>query len=788
MAEIKLDPVRYEIFFNKLDQALNEAQDVVRVLSGSTIVREAGEALEAFYLPSGEAVDIAAGILMHFLNITRVIKYMKENRYDAPGIGIYDGDQFMNNEAYIGGMHAPDTGLIAPFFYKGELLGYMAAISHTTETGGVEPGGMCPSAREAWHDGFHVPAVKIVERGVTRRDVWNMLLRSTRDPRTLELDLRARIAGNERARSRLTELVEEFGVDFFKAATKQIVKDGEDFFRAKLKKIRPGIYSSRVYCDTLGGPQPPKLSVIQVDIEITDDGVLILRIPVISPQQDCYNNAYIPAVEATLVYCLLTQVVYETRWNSGLANAIKIEVPDKSRLNADETQSVGYATVGIGVTFAAGITEALSRAYYASGIEEEVQAPPTGGFIGPMHAGIDQSGRFFAQFYMSSTFGGGASVKEDGMSNYHFYNPWQYVEDFESEEMLTSGLLLFSNCLVDSGGFGKYRAGSPTSQVWAVHKGIQSFPSAIGIGTKIAPNQGIYGGYPSNIAYNDEITNTNLYELIKEGKPLPQEPSDLIDISRKVGGKVTRWGASMPAVPMKSGDIFITIGNTGGGFGDPIERDTNLIAEDIRNKRVSIDVCQKVYAVSINPSTLEVNLEETERRREERKKERLSQGIPAGEFIKFLIERRKKRELSSPALEFLDETLNFSPAFKEQIETEERLAGKELKPLKEAKVKQLLFKLTPYVNIGEDEQCVKIALCSRCGFAYCDAAEDHKLYSLVYERDPKDYLPEHLAPDKDWGVYREFYCPGCGVQTEMDQTPPGMPIIPNARIKGINSL
>jgi len=171
MAEENLDRIQYEIFFNKLDQLLNESQQVVRYLSASAIVREGGEAMEAFYLPTGEAVDIAAGILMHFMNVTRTIRYMRENNWEAEDIGIYEGDQFINNDAYIGGMHCPDTCLIAPFFYHGELLGYVAAVSHTTETGGIEPGGMCPSATEAWHDGIIIPVVKIVERGKIRRDV-----------------------------------------------------------------------------------------------------------------------------------------------------------------------------------------------------------------------------------------------------------------------------------------------------------------------------------------------------------------------------------------------------------------------------------------------------------------------------------------------------------------------------------------------------------------------------------------------------------------------------------------
>ena len=56
--------------------------------------------MQAFYLPTGEAVMIACGILMHITNVTRVIRYMNSNEYQAEGIGVYDGDHFINNDAY----------------------------------------------------------------------------------------------------------------------------------------------------------------------------------------------------------------------------------------------------------------------------------------------------------------------------------------------------------------------------------------------------------------------------------------------------------------------------------------------------------------------------------------------------------------------------------------------------------------------------------------------------------------------------------------------------------------
>jgi N-methylhydantoinase B len=784
MPGMQLDPAKYEVFFSKLDQALNEGQSLVRLLSASVIVREAGESLEAFYLPNGDCVDIASGILMHFMNITRVIRYMKEQQYDTEDIGIYEDDQFINNDAYIGGMHVPDIGMIAPFFYKGELLGYLAAVSHTTEVGAIEPGGQAPSATEAWHEGLHLPAIKIVDRGRIRRDVWNLLLRSTRDPRTMELDQKAKFAGNERTRQRLAELVDEFGADFFKAATKELVNDGERFFRERVKQLRPGVYTARVFPDTLGGIMPPKLSVIQVDLEVREDGSIALNIPVVSPQQPCYNNAYLPAVEATLFYCLLTQLVYDCRWNSGMANAVEISVPGKSRLNADSSQAVGYATVGIGFNLAGAITEALSRAFYVSGMEDNVQAAPTWGSSGLMLSGLDRFGRFSTQIGYSRMWSGGGTLSGDGVVNYHYYNPWQYVNDVETDEALTTSLCLSLLFIPDSGGFGKFRGGSVTAPMVMIHGTNFATPSALGSGTKLAGNQGMFGGYPGHVCHVTILKDTNLYELIRDGKPLPQDWSSFLKIDKIVKGNSTKFGASVPKQSMKEGDLLISMNSAGAGLGDPIERDPLAIVEDLKVGKATLEVAQRVYAVSVDPETLQIDWEETKRKREEKRKERLHQGIPGGEYVRLLVEKRRKRELPQPALEFLDELMAFSSPFREQVKIEERLAGQELKPLKEAKVKNVLLKLTPYVDIVEDENEDKVAVCSKCGFAYCDAKDDYKLYCLILDRDPADILPPPLAPDKDWAVYREFYCPACGTQVEVDQVPPGMTIIPNASIKG----
>ncbi|MCL5962236.1 MAG: acetone carboxylase subunit gamma [Chloroflexi bacterium] len=90
--------------------------------------------------------------------------------------------------------------------------------------------------------------------------------------------------------------------------------------------------------------------------------------------------------------------------------------------------------------------------------------------------------------------------------------------------------------------------------------------------------------------------------------------------------------------------------------------------------------------------------------------------------------------------------------------------------------------LTPYVDIVRQEGRL-VSVCTQCGFNYGDADENFKLGCLVYERDPREVQPGRLGPDKDWMVYREFYCPGCGTQVDVEATAPGMPILHNIQLQ-----
>ena len=170
----RLDPVRYEIFRHRLFHILEEGRLAMKMVSGSPVVVEGGETMCALYASDGTPILTAAGILLHCTGAMDFIRKAIEWFEEDPGI--HDGDSFFFNDPYIGGQHLPDQMVVKPVFYQGKRIAWTGSMMHTPETGGIEPGGMSPSAREIFHEGVRIRGLKIVEGGKFRKDVFQTIV------------------------------------------------------------------------------------------------------------------------------------------------------------------------------------------------------------------------------------------------------------------------------------------------------------------------------------------------------------------------------------------------------------------------------------------------------------------------------------------------------------------------------------------------------------------------------------------------------------------------------------
>lgn len=90
---------------------------------------------------------------------------------------------------------------------------------------------------------------------------------------------------------------------------------------------------------------------------------------------------------------------------------------------------------------------------------------------------------------------------------------------------------------------------------------------------------------------------------------------------------------------------------------------------------------------------------------------------------------------------------------------------------------RILLPLTPYLFIvAKDGQ--RIVKC-RCGHEFGDYRVNWKLFASIFVRDSEETFAEiyrgREQPDPNWVQIREYYCPGCAAQLEVEAVPRGCP-------------
>jgi len=93
---------------------------------------------------------------------------------------------------------------------------------------------------------------------------------------------------------------------------------------------------------------------------------------------------------------------------------------------------------------------------------------------------------------------------------------------------------------------------------------------------------------------------------------------------------------------------------------------------------------------------------------------------------------------------------------------------------------RIVLPLGPKLYIAQTTE-KKWKIKCECGHEFCDYRENWKLYANIYVRDTPEAMhevyPQLLAPDTNWQVYREYYCPECGTQHDVEAPTPWYPIL-----------
>jgi N-methylhydantoinase B len=718
----QIDPVRFEMFFHRLWAIGEEGRMTLQRVTASPIVSQGGECMSSFYDQDGNMVLACSGHLRFAAATSDAIKSLIDTFGKSPGF--HDGDQIFFNDPYVAGSHTYDMMVVKPIFYGRKLIAWTATSTHTADTGGLLRG----EAFEIYHEGICIAGLKIVERGEFREDVFRTLTGQCRDPQYVGLDLKAMIAGNNVCARRYLGLVEKFGAGFVAAAGEKMIRDSERKARAKLRSMPDGVWITRQYVTTLDRKSRKAVAQQLFCTMTKKDDELSLDFAGTSPQTDTDHNSTLPSTFAHIALALTNTLFWDVPWSDGKMRPVKITVPEGTILNCRYPAACGAAP-RIGNVLVSTVCEAVAKMIYASGREEDVNASTTGnlefvGGPGYFYGGRTREGIRVAQgLYDIHGAGMGAAPYRDGVdTGGHMNIPSAGITDVERIEMQYPFLYFARGHNRDGSGFGKYRGGLGSYRIYLIYGSKDCSVDYKPYGGIAQGGFGLFGGYPTGIGAMRVMTQAGvgMIERVKEG-----EYPDARAMRAGAWGKPFHPDGVPERIALPEGSLLVDYVAGGGGFGDPLDREPELVLGDFRRGWLGREIGEKIYGVMLGADGKNVDREATERKRKEIRDARLREGKS---------EAGKTRSLDGNANQELKTILQFHAALE--------LAGEKKNPL---------------------------IRCRRCGHLFCSAKENYKLYALHRVVDLNDFMPNPLPSGEPYiGEYHEYFCPGCAAQLQVD--------------------
>ncbi len=548
------DPITLEIIQNSLQAAADEMFAAMKKTAMSSIIYEVLDMGTGIMDAEGEIASSGAGIPA-FIGVLDKATKVIIRRFDRPG-AVQPGDVFATNDPYFGGVtHLNDIVVIMPVFVNEQLIAWTANIAHHSDVGGMAPGSLTGEATEIYQEGLRLPAIKIIEQGEPIKPVMDIIRINSRMPDVLEGDLWAAIASVRIGARRLEELARKYGVDVFSAAMSGFMDFGERVSRRELKGLPNGTF-------TLSEEQDDG-QVFNVSITISDDEFAVdLRDNPDQGKSPVNTSRDGVMVAAQMIFKSLTDPYSPA--NGGSFRPLTLLTRPGSVFHATEPAPIGfYYEIELRVydimwrCLAPHMPDRLAAGHFAS---------VCGTFIGGIHP---DTGRQYT--IIEPQLGGwGASRGGDGnTAMFCGFHGETYNCPAEINEARNGLYVDRMELNLEPGGEGRHMGGRGIVLDYRI-RADDGFLTA-GYTRSKFPAWGLEGG--------------------NDGSP------NYIEFIPKSGER--RRFAFTSGLPTSKDDIIRVVTGSGGGLGNPVERDPDQVREDIRNGFLTSERAKAVFRVDV---------------------------------------------------------------------------------------------------------------------------------------------------------------------------------------------
>ncbi len=563
------DPITLEILWRRLISIVDESDSSVARTAFSSLLRDAHDYTCMFTDQKGR--ELAQGSFATpgqsgamALGIKNLVTKLPLETYKP-------GDIFITNDPWALAGHLNDVCVMSPIFYKDRLVAFTACVFHHSDIGGR----VSSDNHDVFEEGLFIPLVKLYDGGVLNPSVMEMIRWNVRTPDEVVGDIRSQIAANHVCAEKVCQMLRENDLENLDDLADQVISRTEKSMREEIEKIPDGLYCAEGIIEQMKGQQDV---VIKAAVEVKGSDIIVDLDG--SPQVNWGGNVVYNFTYAYVFMAIKSMFGPDIPNNDGCARTVKLKAPEGTVVHCKFPAAVAARLV-IGHY----ITEIIYRALSKVAPAKVIAA--SGGTPAQMNVfyGKRNDGRPWHSVIIR---GGGMGASTTGDGNYVYIFPANGantpIEIFESDTPL---LVESRELLADSGGPGRMKGGLGQREVFRVpedryaplppvHLGIQA-------GRHIHPPEGLFGGKPGAKAQF----------LVNE---VPGNPFGLTQL--------------------KPGDVVTIDAAGGGGCGNPLERDLEMVERDVTEGYVSVGRAKEDYGVIIDPKTMKVNEEATRKLRD----------------------------------------------------------------------------------------------------------------------------------------------------------------------------
>lgn len=563
----KVDPIDVAIIQNNLIATANEMRRTMMRCAMDPVIYEV--------LDFGTALlDVQTGTLAQGNGLAMFIGSLgpaTRNCVDYIGEkNLEPGDVFVSATHAITGSHPPDAILSAPLFYKGKLFGYASTKAHWLDLGAKEPYPV--DSTNIFQEGLRIPPVKLYKKGVLQTEIRDFIQWNSRAPFQIWGDIQSQIAACRAAESRVTELLDKFGMDYTLECINEMYNHGERVTKSAIEEMPDGTWSIEDFLDDNG---VDKETPVKMKVTLTiDNDKMTIDYTGSDPEQGGPINC--PIITTISVARLIMKALTTPQMpaHEGCFRPLTVIAPEGTLFNP------GPMTTTFLYGWPALQTIDMMCRLLTDVIPEKVPAFSGGDLCGILYYGIHpRTGRFWAEA-CPHPIGMGADFYGDG-ENCLLHHSEGATRNVPIEVKESRDPLMIDHYEIrqDSGGPGKHRGGLGMRREYR----FLADGAILGVLERGKfPHWGVKGGKPGARNYGLVTSKTKgQFEFLKQ-----------------------------PELLLEAGSTVFNNTGGGGGWGDPLEREPGKVLDDVINEYVSVESASHDYGVVIKKDNNEFVIDE----------------------------------------------------------------------------------------------------------------------------------------------------------------------------------